>query len=122
MRTLSLVLLRDASMPKAADSMCMRQFLKACVIPPTLNLVSQYRKKWHRLILVPSNMNLLDSAFALFNSRQPNLGTLDLTQRLQSSSFLGLTDRILSMNPQKELLWSLWVHSKPSKLNSDPKP
>ena len=31
------------------------------------------------------------------------------THRLRSSSFLGLPYRILYMNPQKELLWSLWV-------------
>ena len=31
------------------------------------------------------------------------------TQRPQSSSFLGLPYRILNMNPQKELLWGLWV-------------
>ena len=32
-----------------------------------------------------------------------------LTQRPQSSSCLGLPYRILNMNPQKELLWGLWV-------------
>ena len=31
------------------------------------------------------------------------------THRPQSSSFLGLPCRILNMNPQKELLWGLWV-------------
>ena len=31
------------------------------------------------------------------------------TQRPHSSSFLGVPYRILNMNPQKELLWSLWV-------------
>ena len=32
-----------------------------------------------------------------------------LTQRLHSSSFLGLPFRILNMNSKKELLWSLRV-------------
>ena len=32
-----------------------------------------------------------------------------LTQRPQSSSFLGLPYRILNINLQKELLWGLWV-------------
>ena len=32
-----------------------------------------------------------------------------LTHRPQSSSFLGLPYRVLNMNPQKELLWGLWV-------------
>ena len=31
------------------------------------------------------------------------------SHRLHSSSFLGLPYRILYMNPQKELLWNLWV-------------
>ena len=31
------------------------------------------------------------------------------THRPQSSSFLGLPSRILNMNPEKELLWDLWV-------------
>ena len=31
------------------------------------------------------------------------------THRPQSSSFWGLPYRILNMNPQKELLWGLWV-------------
>ena len=31
------------------------------------------------------------------------------TDRPHSSSFLGLPCRILNMNPQKELLWGLWV-------------
>ena len=34
---------------------------------------------------------------------------LSFTQRPQSSSFLRLPYRILNMNPQKELLWGLWV-------------
>ena len=34
---------------------------------------------------------------------------LAFTHRPQSSSFLGLPYRILNMNPQKELLWGLWV-------------
>ena len=34
------------------------------------------------------------------------------TQRLHSSSFLGVPYRILNMNPKKELLWSLWVSSQ----------
>ena len=34
------------------------------------------------------------------------------THRPQRSSFLGLPYRILNMNPQKELLWGLWVESK----------
>ena len=32
---------------------------------------------------------------------------LPVTQRLPSSSFLGLPYRSLNMNPKKELLWSL---------------
>ena len=39
--------------------------------------------------------------------RESNFGAS--TQRPQSSSFLGLPYRILNMNPQKELLWGLWV-------------
>ena len=35
------------------------------------------------------------------------------TQRLHSSSFLGLPYRILYMNPKKELLWSPWVLIQP---------
>ena len=31
------------------------------------------------------------------------------TQRPQSRSFWGLPRRILNLNPQKELLWGLWV-------------
>ena len=34
------------------------------------------------------------------------------TQRLHSSSFLGLPYRNLKMNPKKELLWSPWVDVK----------
>ena len=34
------------------------------------------------------------------------------THRLQSSSFLGLPYRILTMNLKQELLWSLWVEAK----------
>ena len=37
------------------------------------------------------------------------LNGLGFTHRPHSSSFLGLPYRILSMNPQKELLWGLWV-------------
>ena len=33
------------------------------------------------------------------------------THKPQSSSFLRLPYRILNMNPQKELLWGLWVVS-----------
>ena len=36
-------------------------------------------------------------------------GIRGCTQRLHSSSFLGLPYRVLNMNPQKELLWSLRV-------------
>ena len=36
---------------------------------------------------------------------------LEVTQRLHSSSFLGLPYRILNMNPKKELLLSLRVFS-----------
>ena len=32
-----------------------------------------------------------------------------LTHRPQSSSFLGRPYRILNMDPQKQLLWGLWV-------------
>ena len=35
---------------------------------------------------------------------------IDYTQRLHSSSFLGLPYRLLCMNPLKKLLWSLWVY------------
>ena len=41
------------------------------------------------------------------------LGFYCNTQRLHSSSFLGLADRILSRNHNKELLWSLRVNPKP---------
>ena len=49
-----------------------------------------------------------------------------LTHRPQSSSFLGLPYRILTMNPKKELLWGLWVRSwrslqrRPREPTSDP--
>ena len=39
-----------------------------------------------------------------FNSKHHGI-----TYRPQSSSFLGLPYRILNMNPEKELLWGLWV-------------
>ena len=39
------------------------------------------------------------------------LETLQYTNRLHSSSFLGSPYRILNMNHKKELLWSLWVPS-----------
>ena len=35
--------------------------------------------------------------------------TLAITQRPQSSSLLGVPHRIQNINPQKELLWGLWV-------------
>ena len=35
------------------------------------------------------------------------------TQRPQSSSVLGLPYRILNINPQQELLWGLWVGTRP---------
>ena len=37
------------------------------------------------------------------------MALLVVTHRLHSSSFLGFVNRILYGNPQKELLWSLWV-------------
>ena len=44
-------------------------------------------------------------------------GFVDVRQGLriirpQSSSVLGLPYRILNMNPQKELLWGLWVSQR----------
>ena len=38
------------------------------------------------------------------------MGTPNPTHRLLSSSFLGLPYRVLNINPQKELLTSLWVN------------
>ena len=37
---------------------------------------------------------------------------MGLTYRPHSSSCWGLAYRILNMNPQKELLWGLWVATK----------
>ena len=42
------------------------------------------------------------------------------TQRLHSSSFLGLPCRILNMNPKKELRWSLRVNPKPLAYRNSP--
>ena len=46
--------------------------------------------------------------FGLYNISDDRF-LLGRTQRLHSSSFLGLPYRILNMNPEKELLWSLKV-------------
>ena len=40
------------------------------------------------------------------------LKTLYSTQRPRSTSFWGLPYRILYMNPEKELLWGLWVEAR----------
>ena len=37
---------------------------------------------------------------------------LEITNRPQSSSLLGVPYRILNMNPKKELLWGLWVGTR----------
>ena len=41
--------------------------------------------------------------------RTSRVGLVLFTHRPHSSSFLGVPYRILNMNPQKELLWGLWV-------------
>ena len=38
---------------------------------------------------------------------------VSLNPRLHSTSFLGLPCRILNMNHERELLWSLWVNPNP---------
>ena len=50
-----------------------------------------------------------ESVFPTCVSRTVFPDSKDLTHRPQSSSFLGLPYRIRNMNPQKELLWGLWV-------------
>ena len=40
-----------------------------------------------------------------------------VTHRLHGSSFLGIPSRILNMNYEKELLWSLWVSSSSGPLS-----
>ena len=42
----------------------------------------------------------------------PVISANESTHRPHSSSFMGLPYRILNMNPQKELLWGLWVESR----------
>ena len=51
----------------------------------------------------------------------PESQTLNPTQRPQCSSFWGLPYRILNMNPQKELLWGLWVNPNPEPQTLKPK-
>ena len=53
-------------------------------------------------------------AFRRFRTLNGGFGSIGVAMMCylpigQSSSFLGLPYRILNMNPQKELLWGLWL-------------
>ena len=69
-----------------------------CFVAPS------YLRRWLSRSGVPSTPRWsTNSGFAA-----KGLG-FGFTDRPHSSSFLGLPYRILNMNPNKELLWGLWV-------------
>ena len=51
----------------------------------------------------------LECYMSISNKDVSAVGHVQLTHRPRSSSFLGLPYRTLNMNPNKELLWGLWV-------------